>query len=312
MKIIYSFLLLITLSLTQLVSTAQSQMRGSDLIGYWNLEFNMEGETLPGWLKVKRSGSRTIVGAFVGTSGSSRPISKIHYNTDSRVYTFVIPPQWESVENDLTFSFTLQNDTIQGTMNMGDKEHSFTGNPAPKLIRETPPIWGTPVSLLDDNMSKWVIPEQNQFVMQDGMLVNKAMGGNLVTKETFNDFKLRVEFRYPEGSNSGIYLRGRYEVQIEDNTTREITDQSIGGIYGFIEPSVMAAKSAGEWQTYDITLVGRTTTVVLNGTEVISKRSIPGITGGALDSREGEPGPIMIQGDHGPVEFRNITITPAL
>lgn len=161
-------------------------------------------------------------------------------------------------------------------------------------------------------MSKWIIPGQNRFEIKDGYLVNTAAGGNLVTKETFDDFKLHVEFRYPEGSNSGIYLRGRYEVQIEDNRRREANKLAIGGVYGFIEPSVFAARGAGEWQTYDITLVGRIVTIVLNGIEVISKRSIPGITGGALDSHEGEPGPIMIQGDHGPVEFRKITITPAL
>ena len=66
-----------------------------------------------------------------------------------------------------------------------------------------------------------------------------------------------------------------------------------------------------EWQTFDITLIGRRVTVVLNGRTIIADRVIPGITGGALDSNEGEPGPILLQGDHGPVEFRRIVITPA-
>jgi hypothetical protein len=148
--------------------------------------------------------------------------------------------------------------------------------------------------------------------MIDGVLVNVASGGNLVTKEKFDDFKLSIEFRYPEGSNSGIYLRGRYEVQIEDSPANKTSPVSIGGIYGFIEPAVYVAKKAGEWQTYEITLVGRHVTVVHNGIEVISNRPIPGITGGSLNSKEGEPGPIMIQGDHGPVEFRKFVITPAV
>jgi hypothetical protein len=151
----------------------------------------------------------------------------------------------------------------------------------------------------------------NQWHVTQGVLVNKASGANLITRQTFGDFKLHVEFRYPPGGNSGVYLRGRYEVQIEDTRGREPASEHLGGIYGFIAPSEDAAEPAGTWQSFDITLVGRHVTVVLNGTTIISNQAIPGITGGALDSREGEPGPIMIQGDHGPVEYRNIILTPA-
>ena len=142
---------------------------------------------------------------------------------------------------------------------------------------------------------------------------SEAMAGviNIITDQTFNDFKLHIEFRYPEGSNSGVYLRGRYEIQVEDNRGQEPLSTFFGGIYGFITPNEMAAKAPGEWQTYDVTLVGRRVTVVANGKKIITDQIIPGITGGALDSKEGEPGPIMLQGDHGPVEYRNIIITPA-
>lgn len=312
MKVLYTLLLLTTITLSLSVSTAHSQVDGSELFGNWNLEFDINGETMPGWLHAERSGRHTIVGAFVGSSGNSRPISVIHYSVETGDYTFTIPPQWEPVTSDLILTFTIVDNELQGHVVMGDNRYPFAGKSAPSLIRENPPVWGTPVRLLDDPMSKWIIPENNQFVMQEGILVNKAMGGNLVSKETFDDFKLHTEFRYPEGSNSGIYLRGRYEVQIEDGFGKDITKQIMAGIYGFIEPSVNASKQSGEWQTLDITLVGRMVTVVHNGIEVISKRSIPGITGGALDGREGEPGPIMLQGDHGPIEFKKITITPAL
>jgi hypothetical protein len=87
-------------------------------------------------------------------------------------------------------------------------------------------------------------------------------------------------------------------------------DDQLGGVYGLLSPNEMVAKDAGEWQTYDITLVGRRVTVVANGVTIIADQVIPGITGGAIDSREGEPGPILIQGDHGPVDYRNIIITP--
>jgi len=124
-------------------------------------------------------------------------------------------------------------------------------------------------------------------------------------------FKLHIEFRYPKGSNSGVYLRGRYEVQIEDSKGMEPLNDQLSSIYGFLSPSEMLAKNAGEWQSYDITLVGRMVTVVFNGKKVICSQEIPGITGGALDSREGEPGPIYLQGDHGPIEYRNIRIATA-
>jgi len=84
----------------------------------------------------------------------------------------------------------------------------------------------------------------------------------------------------------------------------------MGAVYGFISPSEMVAKEAGEWNTFDITLIGRMLTLVANGKTVISNQEIPGITGGALDSNEGEPGPLYIQGDHGPVAFRNLYIRP--
>jgi hypothetical protein len=100
-------------------------------------------------------------------------------------------------------------------------------------------------------------------------------------------------------------------VQISDNVGDPALKDFFGAIYGFIEPSHQMAKAPGEWQTYDITLIGRQVTVVANGRTVISNQIIPGITGGALDSHEGEPGPIMLQGDHGVVEFRKIVITPA-
>ncbi|WP_431217760.1 3-keto-disaccharide hydrolase [Puia sp. P3] len=114
----------------------------------------------------------------------------------------------------------------------------------------------------------------------------------------------------PKRATSGVYLRGRYEVQIEDNDGTEPYNNQISAVYGFLSPTEQMVKKAGEWQSYDITLVGRLVTIVFNGTTVICNQEIPGITGGALDSREGEPGPIYLQGDHGPIEYRNITLTP--
>lgn len=320
-------LLVLSLPLFAASVNAQDTVPGSEIIGKWDLTVTIEDEALenlglfrhglyaddegfPAWLEVKLSGFSTLVGRFVGYEGSARPISEVKYNPENGTYSFSIPPQWMDIDEDLYFEMSIENEELSGYFILDGNRLNFTGVRAPSLKREEPPVWGTPKNLLDDNLSSWIIPDNNKFRMIDGILVNEEVGGNIVTKEVFDDFKLSVEFKLPEGSNSGIYLRGRYELQIEDIES-EVSDISIGGIYGFIAPAVEAAGEPDEWQTFEVTLVGRHVTVVHNGIEVISNRPIPGITGGSLNSREGEPGPIMIQGDHGPVHFRKFVITPA-
>ncbi|HEU4632350.1 MAG TPA: DUF1080 domain-containing protein, partial [Flavisolibacter sp.] len=167
-----------------------------------------------------------------------------------------------------------------------------------------------PVRLFNGkDLTGWHAMGENQWKAENGILRSPKSGANIVTDKSFTDFKLHIEFRYPQGSNSGVYLRGRYEVQVMDS--KVVSPVDLGGVYGFIAPSELVAKAPGEWQSYDITLVGRMVTVVANGKKIICNQEIPGITGGALDSREGEPGPLLLQGDHGPIEFRNIVITPA-
>ena len=148
--------------------------------------------------------------------------------------------------------------------------------------------------------------------IDDGILVSPGHGPELISNQTFEDFKLHVEFNRAKGSNSGVYLRGRYEVQIEDDPEPENATMQTGGVYGFLAPNPVTPRVPGTWLAYDITLVGRIVTVVLDGKTIIDNQEIPGITGGALDSDEGLPGPIYLQGsEDGQVRFRNITITPA-
>ena len=171
------------------------------------------------------------------------------------------------------------------------------------------PVWGAPITLLNQNdLNGWEpMGSTNQWVVRNGVLSSPASGVNLRTSRAFGDFKLHIEFRYPKGSNSGVYLRGRHELQIEDDYGREPDSHRFSGVYGFIAPSEIAARPAGEWQTFDITLVGRMLTVVANGKRCHNRDS--GITGGALAATR-RAGPYL-QGDHGPVEFRNIVLTPA-
>lgn len=287
--------------------------------GRWDITIDIGSKKSPSWLEVHRSGIRTLVGEFVGTGGSARPISKVNFIKDS--FSFSIPPQWENEDSDLVVWGTVYQDKLSGTMKFSNgKTYRYVGVRAPSLKRKTQPIWGKPIDLFNDiNLQGWQATGNNQWIVDSGFLrspmrniSNSSLkGANLETDKTFTDFKLHIEFRYPPGSNSGIYLRGRYEVQIEDLEGEEPVKNEWGAIYGFIAPSEHVAKGPGEWQTFDITLIGRMVTIVANGITIICNREIPGITGGAINSNEDEPGPILLQGDHDPIDFRNIILTPA-
>ena len=302
------FLLFLLCTGSSLSLLAQSK---SALIGSWDLEIQYGETTLPSWLEVEFSGTKTLIGRYVSFSGSARPIAEVFESGTS--FNFSIPPQWSGNQY-MHLSGTRDGDRLSGNIitNTG-KAVTFTGVRAPSLEREAPKKWSKPEPLFNgkdlDGWQPQTTDRDNQWKAVDGVLTNPASGVNLMTTEKYDDFKLHLEFKYPKGSNSGVYLRGRYEVQVEDNYGRVPNSHYIGGLYGFLTPNENASKPAGEWQTYDITLVGRRVTVVLNGKSVITDALIPGITGGALDSKEGEPGPILLQGDHGPIEYRNLTIS---
>lgn len=281
--------------------------------GAWDINVDADGKTLPAWLEVKKSGSRTLVAQIMLVTGSARPVSKVNYSNGE--FSFSFPPQWEDGDKDFVMEGEVKGETIEGTVNTSEgKVYKWKGVRAPQLTREGTPKWGKPIKLLNGkDLSGWKpMGAENQWVVENGILKSPKSGANLVSEQKFEDFKLHIEFRYQKGSNSGIYLRGRYEVQVQDDKGKEPESHLFGGVYGFLTPNQMAAKDAGEWQSYDITLVGRLITIVANGKEIICNQLIPGITGGALDSNEGEPGPLYLQGDHGPIEYRNIIITPAV
>jgi hypothetical protein len=303
--------LVIVLSVFLVHTTIKAQE--SPLEGRWDLTVDMGGGRLaPSWLEVRHSGEKYLIGRFVSDGGSARPVAQVFFKEGKM--SFTIPPQWDDTENNLVVEGELIGDQLKGTMvaPYGQK-YTWTGVRAPRLNSLKEVTWGTPIQLLNNtDLTGWeVMGKNNQWMNVNGVLTSPKSGENIRTKATFDDFKLHIEFRYPKGSNSGVYLRGRYEIQIEDNQGKEPQNVYLGGVYGFIDPWVNAAKAPGEWQSYDVTLIGRMVTVVANGQTIIFKQEIPGITGGAINSDEAAPGPIMLQGDHGPIEYRNIIITPA-
>ena len=283
----------------------------STVEGRWDLTMYADGNEYPSWLEIRHSGTHMLVGRFVFITGSARPVSRVNFK-DGKI-SFTLPPQWEKGDSDFSVEGTYQGDSLTGTLVTSDgKNFTWKGVRAPVLRKPMPAAWAKPIKLFNGtDLKGWHAMGENQWVAESGVLKSPKSGANLVSDKSFTDFKLHIEFRYPKGSNSGVYLRGRYEVQVIDSKGLEPLSILLGGVYGFISPSEQVAKEAGQWQTYDITLAGRMITLVANGKTVICNQEIPGITGGALNSKEGEPGPLLIQGDHGPIEYRNIILTPA-
>ena len=304
----------VTISATASAQTRRlpAPTREVRLVGRWDITLTTPNGTAPSWIEIDSSGRDALVGHIVGIVGSSRPISQIVAEGGS--FSFAVPHQWEGGDGDLRVSFRLQGDRLVGQMTFPDNTiMNWTGVRSPRMNRPQEPVWAAPIPLLNyNNLDGWQpMGVTNQWFVRNGVLTSPKSGVNLRTARTFGDFKLHVEFRYPKGSNSGVYLRGRHEVQIEDDYGQGSDSHRFSGVYGFIAPTEIAARPAGQWNTFDITLIGRIVTVVANGKRVICNQEIPGITGGAIDSNEGAPGPIYLQGDHGPIEYRNIVITPA-
>ena len=281
------------------------------ILGRWDITMKIGEREFPSWLEVHKSGIKMLVGEFVSAGGSARPISRV--NLENGKLSFSIPQQWESQDKNLEFEGTLQADSLVGTIILPDGRNcKFSAVKAPTLTRTTKPVWGKAFKLFNGkDLTGWhPSGKTNQWIVENGILKSPKPGSNIISDQTFTDFKLHVEFRYAAHGNSGVYLRGRYEVQITDYYEDTPPKDVLGSVYGFIKPNEKVITKPGEWVTYDITLIGRNVTIVVNGITTVNNQEIPGITGGALNSREGEPGPIMLQGDHEPIEYRNITITP--
>ena len=240
----------------QPVFAAEHDAISSSIIGRWDIV--VDGN-FPSWLEIRKSGNSTLVGRYVGQFGSARPVAKIERLGDA--FMFAVPPQWENRRDDQVFMGKLTGGELVGkTTDETGKELGWHAVRAPALQRKAPKKWDQPIELFNGrNLEGWkpLLDEvENGWVVKNGILINEKPGQNIATEREFEDFKLHAEFRYPEGSNSGIYLRGRYEAQIEDNFGDEPDSHKIGGIYGHLTPSSNAAKRHGEWQSYDIVLIG--------------------------------------------------------
>ena len=296
-----------------------------DLIGDWTLYLSTEE---PAWLKVEEVNGDPVVHLRVHVQ-SAGP-HKITAFEKGRL-TFDMKIKREGVDGPVvktnTVSVGMKNGKLDGLIT-GDWDEqkyrrvSFTGKkfppmpPKPDLSKVR---FGHPRALFNGmDLSGWELDSQakkNGWRAEEGMLVNvspktdfSSTGsfGNLQTVEHFEDLWLHIEFLIEANGNSGVYLRGMYEAQVVDRDSRMQGMQGVGAIFSRIAPSVNAGRSLGEWQTYDLTLVDRHVTVVLNGVKVIDNQPVEGPTGGAVNTDPTKAGPIHLQGDHTSVKYRNI------
>lgn len=273
----------------------------SPFTGRWDINITSGNETYPDWMEVVEKGGAPQV-RVQPRSGSVVPAKDVKLEGSHLTLAFA---------RNLTWDLTVAGGKLTGTQKRGDSVAQVVGVRAPELKRSAPAAWSSPEPLFDGkDLNGWEPDDasKNHWVADNGVLLNTEHGANLRTTRKFEDFKLHFELNCPDGGNSGFYLRGRYEIQVAYEKEPD-NFHAMGSIYGFIAPSVEMPRKPGQWESFDATLVGRTLTLVRDGTTIINHQEIPGITGGALDSNEGQPGIFYIQGDHtGGMKYRNITI----
>ena len=281
----------------------------SPFLGAWNITGQAPNENHVYWLEVKDEGGK-LSALFLNRGGHPVPVQELKI-TDGQL-SFVLPGRGDTRP---MANFRVSGGKLTGTV----------GAPEITVAGERPPQWGPcdanakhtfgkPATLFDGKtLDAWDVQHKSRpmaWNIVDGAMTNEPKANNLVSKEKFKDFRLDAEYKLSPKGNSGIYLRGRYEMQVLEDAGTEPFERGHMSVYGRKAPDVNASKPAGEWQTVQITLVGNCLTAVLNGKTVHNNARITGITGGALDAKETESGPIMIQGDHEVVWFRKVVVTP--
>ncbi|MFA5262538.1 MAG: DUF1080 domain-containing protein [Opitutaceae bacterium] len=320
-----------------LISSAFAAGDAKPFLGSWALDLPGSGA---GWLGVAEKDG-VLQASLLWGGGSVEPVTSASIDGDT--LTVVKKSKWTKKETSgkeqvISSTRTITAKRSGNTLAMTS---SFIGTEEPKGKKETfkgtflppPPSapdlsklrYGAPIVLFNGkDLSGWKLlnpTDVNGWSVEDGVLINRPVQeegkthkhyGNLRTVAEFSDFNLRLEARPTAGSNSGVYLRGIYEVQILDSYGKPLDSHNMGALYSRIRPSAAAEKPAGEWQSLDITLAKRHLTVVLNGTTIIDNQPMLGCTGGALWSDVFRPGPIYLQGDHSQIDYRNIVLRPVL
>jgi len=314
MKILFASILTIALASTAFAQDTKA------FLGRWDMTVKpATGSPYPQWMELTDDGGK-IDGRVQPRGGAWHPIAGAHVESGKLIVDVGQAGHGSAIVWELTSPSAGK---LTGVEKRGDAEGPMlTGVKAPLLDRPMPKKWTSPRPLFDGKDLKGWEPienvENNKWMARDGELVNNnpevpgqkmRPAANLMTTKKFQDFKLHIEVNCPEGGNSGIYLRGRYELQVGTEGGK-LPSHEMGAIYSWYPPPAGSQNDLGRWTSFDVTLVGRHVTVLRDGRMYHDHVELPGPTGGALDSNEAEPGPFYLQGDHhGVIRYRNITIS---
>ena len=289
-----------------------------DFNGRWDITTTTGSQMRAWWVELNGVGTPDANGKFVSAfGGDMNKITTIDLKGDDLVFT--IAQGGRNPGASRIFHARLAGGKLEGTSETEGRSDSvvkWTGVRAPVITDKDDGSWkeGTPIQLFDGkDISGWKALNpgvEMKWTVVDGIMRNAPPTTDLISEQKFWNFKLHVDFRIVEHSNSGIGLRGRYEIQVLDDYGKPVNTHGAAALYSRIAPSVNASKPAGEWQSYDIRLVGRQLTVVHNGTKVLDKVEVEGLTAIANNSDEALPGPFIIQGDHSYVEIKSFVVTP--
>ena len=284
-------------------------------LGRWDITAKTAMESYPYWLEVKEENGQ-LTGTFQDRGGAVRKLAEIVRQGNELVFSLGAP---RANAPKPVHRARVENGKLIGQLTTGSTTVAWIGVRPPKWGNRSANAahkFGRAVALFNGrDLAGWTFQfadKPSGWVAADGAMTNEQLGNNIVSERRFTDFSLLMEYRVEKDSNSGLYLRGRYELQVLDDAGKPTSPTGNMAVYGRVAPSVNASKPAGEWQTVEATLVGNRVTVVLNGRTIHDNVAIDGITGGALDSDEGASGPIMIQGDHSRIWVRKLVVTPIL
>jgi len=277
------------------------------------------------------------------SGGSVTPVDSVYFDGGTLNVTRVREVKRKDAEGNVvrtqnfteTITATVSGDTMELTRILpqhdgkGVSRESFTGKRIPALGAKpnlSKAKRGKAITLFNGrDLDGWKLTDRSKYnkrkngwSVENGILTNNPVQpegkhiryGNLSTVAEFEDFNIKLEANVGKKNNSGIYLRGIYEVQVTDSFGRDPGLHNMGAVYSRIAPTISAEKPPGTWQTLDITLLDRHVTVILNGKTIIDNQPLLGCTGGALWSDEFRRGPIYLQGDHSAIKYRNIVLTP--
>jgi hypothetical protein len=303
--------LLAVIAIAATIASASAQQ--NPFLGRWNLTPTGDNRGVY-WLEIKEEGGQ-LTGMFLNRGGHPLKLATVKVENGELFFQGAAPPKGTAAEH----RARIQGDKLVGTIKSADRTIEFVGARPPKwpaADANAAHKLGTPVQLFDGkSMDAWDVAVKDRpmgWSVVDGTMTNAPKANNLISKQKFQDYKIQAEYKLEPNSNSGIYIRGRYELQVLDDFGKPPHDRSHMSVYGWHAPKVNASKPVGEWQTMEATIVANKVTVVLNGQKVQDNVTLEAVTGGALDANETQPGPVMIQGDHEKVTYRKVTVTPIL